>query len=762
VRNVNAPGLTLRGVGFRGGTFQDTANIFPLTGGSSSEYGRTRTTFESPNFYPTQFWGQNNSERLVNQSGNSRLRIKPAQYVSSAEGSLTGTLRKYTNLNFKLFYSANTGNAAKSSAPAIEDVEAIVQSSNVNITVTMRPARAAGIQEVWLTYYWTNGNQWLPLNLTQSATQANIWTATLPLGSNSANQLRFMVQAASGTGLMTLAHNDGKYYRVTSPRLTPNPSEETRLIINQFNAQTTFMETAPIRVTLEDVDENEGIANQPIRIQLGAQVFTGVTDGQGQVAVTPTMQLTPGEYVLSVGFEGSTTYKPAYATAKFVIARRPTALSYVSGSNGSSLYGQPTNIVAQLQDSANRKLGQKTVVFVGTGLPGTFATAVKTDALGRARLNAPQWPAGTYAVRAYFGGNIGQFGVFTDTLFMPSTTSPLVNFSVTINKRSVTLEDLTGGTIDQNNPKAIVRLKQFTGLPAGSIPPGNPSLGVISVTVKDQLGVVLSVNSVPANPGGRTIVPLANILPAPGQYTLEYQLVSDYYVTTGSTVPVQTGLCLTVTLNNNSGQDECGSLSQAIAAANAYSGIEPSVTISFAPGITQVVVNSPLPQLGHASKSIIVKGSCVNGVPQVAIIAGASLSGDGLRLANKVTVTGLIVRSFSGYAIDVAGNDNVITCNELGNASNPAQKANGGGIRLGATNSANNNRLGLPGDPTSGNRIAGNAGYGILVLAGTGNSASYNVIGYTDSNVRQPNASGGVRVQTGGQLIFGVGNRVAS
>ena len=54
LRNAGANNLVLRGVGFRGGTYTDLTNIFPLTASSATEYSRSRVSFQSSGFYPPQ------------------------------------------------------------------------------------------------------------------------------------------------------------------------------------------------------------------------------------------------------------------------------------------------------------------------------------------------------------------------------------------------------------------------------------------------------------------------------------------------------------------------------------------------------------------------------------------------------------------------------------------------------------------------------------------------------------------------------------
>ena len=57
--NVSVPGLTLRGVGFRGGAYTDVEDILPLTGAPTTELRGVHSPFQSNVWFPPQPWGVN-------------------------------------------------------------------------------------------------------------------------------------------------------------------------------------------------------------------------------------------------------------------------------------------------------------------------------------------------------------------------------------------------------------------------------------------------------------------------------------------------------------------------------------------------------------------------------------------------------------------------------------------------------------------------------------------------------------------------------
>ena len=81
----NDANYILRGVGFRGGNFEDTANITPLSGAPATELQTTHTTFDSPVFYPNSmakpnYWG------LLTGGNQTSLLLTPAQHKATQPG----------------------------------------------------------------------------------------------------------------------------------------------------------------------------------------------------------------------------------------------------------------------------------------------------------------------------------------------------------------------------------------------------------------------------------------------------------------------------------------------------------------------------------------------------------------------------------------------------------------------------------------------------------------------------------------------------
>jgi hypothetical protein len=206
-----APDKVLKGVGFMGGDYTDTANVSPLVSDVSTLVGDpTRPPFASSFFVPAQVWRANYFDALGN--GTTKLLVMPAQYRSDDAHAGKAIQRAYSNLKLKLFYSSYTGNAAKAAAPAITNIQGILSGNQVNVQATVTGDPSAGIQSVWIV--WTGGggssDSWTLVNLTADSSNPNLYTGqfTIPSGVG-ADKIRFIVEAVNGAGLVTIADNLG-------------------------------------------------------------------------------------------------------------------------------------------------------------------------------------------------------------------------------------------------------------------------------------------------------------------------------------------------------------------------------------------------------------------------------------------------------------------------------------------------------------------------------------------------------------------------
>jgi sugar lactone lactonase YvrE len=691
LKNVSSPNRILYGVGFRGGTFTDQTNYFPLTASPATEYGRSRGTFGSPNFYPTRLWNINYGGAL--SDGAIRLMLNPAQYRSAAQGSPTGTSRKYNTMNLRLYYVNAAGNAIVDSAPSIKATSAIVTGTTITFNALVDAGLTTGVQEAWITYYWegdTNGS-WQSVNLTPNSEGVYSGTLAIPGGRNYQN-LRYIVQAASGIGQVGISTNNGAYYTVRPLPGTPPPAVPLTTTITIFDtmpASVAYESTPVIRGNLQRYNITNSnyvnLPNETVRLEIGSQLVNVTTDASGIFAVNTggnspviTVQQFPAaNYPVKISYGGSALYAPtATATRYFTLTKATTNLAIVTPGVGSVQYSDDTRLAVELR-SGTEPLALKPVVFVGVkgGVP--YTATVQTDYTGRAALGTPAWPSGTYNVRAYFNAP----GAREDFVYNSSSTAPT---SLTINTENATVFSVQDGTVGQNFPQvSAVIVQQKDGQP------GNLELATVRFVVKNGNTTVTTVNVLPD--GNGTAKVLLTGVPI-GNYTLEVSVTGDYF-SSSPAVPVTASISvvaqncgIVIQTADNGGAGACGTLSGAITYANSRPDGSAPVVIDLS-NVSFVTINGTLPALNNPfGVPITILGDCAGQTlaPQALLLRGGSYPGDGLQITSpNVTLKCIGLRNFTGYGIVVNAQNTTLETVRVEKTGNSALLVKAGGsVRL--------------------------------------------------------------------------------
>jgi CSLREA domain-containing protein len=465
LRNVKVDGQMLRGIGFRGGHYTDLEDILPLTGAATTEVRGVHIPFSTDSFYPVQSWQANYFDVLARgDAGAPLLLVRPAQFRSSTPASPTGTLRRFDDLDFRLFYSANvnvyptsqatdplhrslgataplapTGNIpALASPPTIVRVISTPYNGAIDYQVTVIGDLAAGIQAVWVTYTAVDGplfGQWQSFDLTQNAADSTLWEGSLSVPYDDVSNIRAMVQAVNGVGLVSLTTNVGAYLAPGSDPGAPPPTYPISTTVALLAPPSSGPYGVEQPFTAELTSLGAPLPAQPLNFSLGAQVRQGVTDANGRATVHLALLGLPGDTEVRVTFPGTLTQAPASTSAPFTIEKQETSLD-LTPSAASGQYSDPINLQAQLRDASGRRLLTKTVFFLADGgalrpsapwMPHNApqAKAVITDYSGRARLDDLPVTAGSYTLTAYFMGDIplgnGQTTALDDVRYHAST-----------------------------------------------------------------------------------------------------------------------------------------------------------------------------------------------------------------------------------------------------------------------------------------------------------------------------------------------------
>ena len=372
-------------------------------------------------FYPARPWTINYFDALADETGGiTQLAVMPAQYISNTPSSPTGTLRRFSQMGFRLFYSNNVQTFAGDSTPALAAAPTIaVVSSSVSTTgVTFRMRvvgnPAAGIQEVWITYTDVSqslAGQWVSVDLSQDPNDSTSWIGFLPLNGASAEDLRYFVQAANGVGLVSMDTNQGRYY---VPGAEAGPTQPTALALIPTAPDTQIPSSGrystPVTLSAQLTSNGTPLAGKTVAFILGPQSRLATTDSSGIATATISAFGLPGDSEVRASFAGVGDYQASFDTEVFNILKQVTRIS-LDPQDAAGYPPETPLVTATLTDVDGRRLGEETLFFIVSGPGGSYSEAVITDYAGRARLGNIPLPPGTYHLDVYFSGNIQPLGL---------------------------------------------------------------------------------------------------------------------------------------------------------------------------------------------------------------------------------------------------------------------------------------------------------------------------------------------------------------
>src|SRR5207247_313650 len=315
---------------------------------------------------------------------------------------------------------------------AISRISAIPSSDGQSIAFRMNVEGdpSAGVQQVWITYTAATpacsgganpcAGQWQPLDLVRDAADSTLWTGTPPLAGTAASNVRYLVQAVNGAGVVGTATNLGAYYvpQVEAVQASA-PKQSTSVSFSAAPSSGTYRDAATFTAVLTSY--GSPVNGRPLVFKFGPQRLQAVTDADGSATVTFALLQTPGQYPVRAGFEEAHDLLGSAADSTFSIALQNTTLTLTGGN---AHYSDSTGVVATLADQSAptpRRLREQTVMFIVSQGQSSWVVPVITDALGRAPLGPLPLAPGAYTVAAYLSGTIQ---VPTRTGVVPPTPSP--------------------------------------------------------------------------------------------------------------------------------------------------------------------------------------------------------------------------------------------------------------------------------------------------------------------------------------------------
>ena len=431
IDGVEVGGQVLRGVALRGGSYQDVSSVVPFTSAPTTETSRPIQSFQSDVFVPTQVWSPNYYGAVDGRP--TRLVTIPQQYRSDGVGSISGTLRTWSDVDLRLYYLPDdwhTGGdavteAGVSPAPSVTGASGDAEADTVTFSVNVAADGSAGVQAVWVLYTGEPGSpwygQWRPVDLAPVAlggglVDPTVWTGTLPLGGGDASGLRFMVQAVGGAGLTTLDTNLGAFYRVGVDNV---PAGEVPPTTVSISAPASAVYGSPQVFTATVVQGGLPVPGAVVDFEIAGQRRSATASAGGVATVAFTPLGVPGTYEVTATVRGTSSSLGASAAQPLSLLRAPTTLEIAAPGTPQPATGV-SGVTARLTSGELGGLGAKPVVFTLVSAAGTFERVILTDAWGTATLGDTGLPPGSYLVSAAFGGP-GTAGV-EDATFGPSTS----------------------------------------------------------------------------------------------------------------------------------------------------------------------------------------------------------------------------------------------------------------------------------------------------------------------------------------------------
>ena len=465
---TSSTGEVLRGVGFVSGTYTDTPGVIPLTGAPTIEQNGTHSNFVSPVFFPQKLAAVNYFGALGGNGtdGRTRLITTPAQYRLDVASTTTDTERQYSQLGMQLYYSGNTttygtNTPALAAPPSISGVTDTLPPDQVTVRAHVTGDPSAGIQKAWVTYTAENGplhGAWQSTDLVQDPVDSTLWTGTFALpNGQSAADVRYIVQAVNGVGLVGLDNNLGDGYTPGVPVGAPVPPPT-------ITTTTVLEPTAESGVIGTGLDVAATVSLAPagsaIAFSLGSVSITATTDNAGRATATLPLQDAVGDYTLSASYGGDATHSSSSSSRPFSLTKVPTALTISAGTS--------KTISALLARTApNIPLPQQTVIFSVTG-PVSKQIAATTDPQGRAVLPTGALPDGMYTVSAQFQGTPSTLFPSTSlrAVLTLDTTGPVVT-AFKLTPASIVVGSTTKLTATVADGAAVSRVEYFVGADPG-------------------------------------------------------------------------------------------------------------------------------------------------------------------------------------------------------------------------------------------------------------------------------------------------------
>ena len=542
--NASVAGKALRGIGFRGGSYTDLVDRIPLTGAATTELRGVHAPFLTDTFFPIQPWSANYFGALAGASGGTQLVLTPAQFVSTGSNMWTGTWRRFDGLDLRLFYSGNTQTFLNGATPALAappDVPRVLstlQGDEVRFAATVLGDPAAGIQEVWVTYTTCDpggvcDGTWQTLDppMVRNPADSTLWEGTLVLGGIPAGDIRYIVQAVNGVGLVTMADNMGEYFRVGIDPSDPpagadpaSPPESTSLELLAPPGSGAYSTEVALSARLSTAG-SVPVIDQKVKFALGSQQRWATTAADGVATVSIPLLGAPGSHEVLATFPGNSSYLPAFDTDQLAIGQQGTQMSVHTDWLTAQYSDRALRTL--LTDVDDRPLRARTVLYVFDTDAGPQAASAITNHLSEAYLSPVPVPEGSYPFAVHFGDIVNLPGGtvdMTDINYTSTTASGVL--LVAPEKATVVYTGDTTAEGGKDFSLAATVNQEDDGAP------GDITLAMVEYVVFDASNIEVARVQDPAGPDGTSGTPISGL--SPGEYQVAVAVVGGYFSSGGT------------------------------------------------------------------------------------------------------------------------------------------------------------------------------------------------------------------------------------
>ncbi len=489
-------GQVVRGAVLLDATYADQVNVVPFTDVATADVRGVHPRYQTDVFTPVRPFDLNHfsGETFVST---------PFQFRSDP-GETNGTARRFLTQDFRLYYSSLADARALAAAPTVYHVDLVPDGAgNVDVTVIVGGLLSVGIEEVFATFTGESGplhGSWTstaPLaglsDVSRDDAFARTYTGSIPLGGSDPDDLRVVIQAVGGNGLVTWASNDGAYYRVVDETATVAAPKVATALSLTVPATGVYRTSIPVSAVLTAA--GEPLANKPVAFRSGGIRVNAVTNGSGVASTNLFLTSAPGPALVTVGFAEEQEYLASGAEAPITVMKAPTTLvafDTVPFPTGGSV------LLATLRAS----LTGETLPLQPVTLSGGGRTVqTYTDGFGRVRLDSTDgFPTGAYSVTIAYAGNDRYLAAATATVLIVQFDTTT---SVTAGGWFTTSNSLNLADGNKANFGASLKYKQGTIVPVGNL---ELQLNEANLTLKATSFDWLAIGSGRADATGRATI----------------------------------------------------------------------------------------------------------------------------------------------------------------------------------------------------------------------------------------------------------------